>query len=191
MIKRLAKSIVHAVALVLTAPAALLSGFGRIETVFTFFAQSFAMVPGLPGDYLRTSYYVLTLRECHLNCRISFGTFIAQSATWIGSGVYIGAYCVIGSSKIGGRTQIASHVQVLSGKYQHERDEQGHILGADTKTFLPICIGENCWLGASTVIMADVGSGTTIGAGSVVTRPIPEGVVAVGSPAQVVKKAAV
>ncbi|HEX6881075.1 MAG TPA: DapH/DapD/GlmU-related protein [Terriglobales bacterium] len=191
MVKRLTKLIVHALGLVLTAPAALLCGFGRIEPVFIFFAQSFAMVPGLPGDYLRVCYYVLTLRECHLNCRISFGSFIAQSATWIGPGAYIGAYCVIGSSRIGSRTQIASHVQVLSGKHQHERDDQGRILGADTKTFVPINIGENCWLGASTVIMADIGNGTTIGAGSVVTRPIPEGVVAVGSPAQVVKKAAV
>jgi acetyltransferase-like isoleucine patch superfamily enzyme len=37
--------------------------------------------------------------------------------------------------------------------------------------------------------MADVGDGSTIGAGSVVTRPIPPGSVAVGSPARVLPRA--
>jgi maltose O-acetyltransferase len=35
--------------------------------------------------------------------------------------------------------------------------------------------------------MADIGEGTTIGAGSVVTRPIPPRSVAVGNPAKVIK----
>jgi len=37
--------------------------------------------------------------------------------------------------------------------------------------------------------MAEIGEGTTIGAGSVVTRPIPPRSVAVGSPAKVIKSA--
>jgi len=35
-----------------------------------------------------------------------------------------------------------------------------------------------------------IGDGTTIGAGSVVTRDIPAGVVAVGNPCRVIRKAA-
>jgi maltose O-acetyltransferase len=35
--------------------------------------------------------------------------------------------------------------------------------------------------------MAEIGEGTTIGAGSVVTRPIPAHSVAVGNPAKVIK----
>jgi len=53
-----------------------------------------------------------------------------------------------------------------------------------------VAIGADCWIGAAAVIMADIGEGTTIGAGSVVTKPIPAGVVAVGSPARVIRGAA-
>jgi acetyltransferase-like isoleucine patch superfamily enzyme len=52
--------------------------------------------------------------------------------------------------------------------------------------FAPVKIGDHCWIGAAAVIMADVGPGATIGAGSVVSRPIPPRSVAVGSPARVI-----
>ena len=45
----------------------------------------------------------------------------------------------------------------------------------------------DCWIGASSIIMADVGAQSTIGAGSVVVKDIPAHVVAVGVPAKAVK----
>lgn len=55
---------------------------------------------------------------------------------------------------------------------------------------LPIAIGNNVWIGGHTVVMQGVtiGDNTVIGAGSVVTRDIPAGVVAVGSPCRVLRK---
>lgn len=55
-------------------------------------------------------------------------------------------------------------------------------------TLNPIHIGKNSWIGANAIIMANVGSETVIGAGSVVNKPIPDKTVAVGSPAKVIKK---
>ena len=54
----------------------------------------------------------------------------------------------------------------------------------------PVRIGENCWIGAGAVILPGVtiGNDTVIGAGSVVTRDIPPGVVAVGTPCRVLRK---
>lgn len=53
----------------------------------------------------------------------------------------------------------------------------------------PVTIGDNVWIGGSVTILPGVtiGSDTTIGAGSVVTRDIPSGVVAAGNPARVIK----
>jgi acetyltransferase-like isoleucine patch superfamily enzyme len=48
-------------------------------------------------------------------------------------------------------------------------------------------IGADCWIGGGAVIMADVGPNTIVGAGAVVTRPLPEHVVAAGIPARVIK----
>ena len=51
-------------------------------------------------------------------------------------------------------------------------------------------IGKNCWIGTGALIMPGVtiGDNTVIGAGSVVTRDIPSGVVAVGNPCRVMRE---
>ena len=56
-------------------------------------------------------------------------------------------------------------------------------------TSKPIRLEENVWIGANAVICGGVtiGKGSVIGAGSVVTRDIPPGVVAVGSPCRPVR----
>lgn len=166
-----------------------MAGFGRWKPLYSIFSQMYASAPGIPGDYLRIAFYKLTLAECSLSSRIQFGSFFAHSTARIGSGVYIGSYCILGRTAIGDRTQIASGVQILSGGHQHSRDESGRIQGSEHGVFAPVIVGADCWVGAAAIIMADVGDGSTIGAGSVVSRPIPPGSVAVGSPARVIKSA--
>jgi len=189
MLKRTMKAVVHGFFLALLLPAAALTGFGRLRTLFTMVAHACALVPGLPGDYVRIAFYRLTLRECSLYSRISFGSFFVEREVSLGRGVYIGAYCIIGRCSIGDRTQIASQVQILSGRRQHKRDSAGRISGSDSGTFEEIGIGPDCWIGASAIVMAPVGAGTTIGAGAVVVNDIPGGVTAVGNPARVIREA--
>ncbi len=166
---------------------ALLSGFGRVETMFTLWAQWCALMPGLVGDYLRIAYYRLTLEECALESRIQFGSFFVHPQVTMGRDVYVGCYCVLGRTSIGERTEISSAVHILSGRHQHQRDSDGRLRSADLSRFEKIKIGSDCWIGAGAIVMADIGDRSTIGAGSVVTRPIPPGSVAVGSPARVIK----
>ena len=54
----------------------------------------------------------------------------------------------------------------------------------------PVTIGDNVWIGGSVTILPGVtiGNNVTIGAGSVVTKDIPDNVVAVGNPCRVTKK---
>ena len=53
----------------------------------------------------------------------------------------------------------------------------------------PITIGRNVWLGGAVVVCPGVtiGDDTVVGAGSVVVRDLPAGVLAVGNPARVVR----
>lgn len=53
-----------------------------------------------------------------------------------------------------------------------------------------VVIGDNVWIGGNTVVVPGVhiGSNTVIGAGSVVTRDIPEWSIAVGNPCRVIRK---
>ncbi|MEG9328782.1 sugar O-acetyltransferase [Salinimicrobium catena] len=54
----------------------------------------------------------------------------------------------------------------------------------------PIVIGNNVWIGGNTVINPGVtiGDNTIIGSGSVVTKDIPEGVIAAGNPCKVLRE---
>lgn len=51
-------------------------------------------------------------------------------------------------------------------------------------------IGKNCWLGAGVIVLPGVtiGDNTVVGAGSVVTKDLPDNVVAVGNPCRVLRK---
>ena len=53
-----------------------------------------------------------------------------------------------------------------------------------------VTIGDNVWLGGNTVVCPGVhiGSNTVIGAGSVVTKDIPDWVIAAGNPCRVIRK---
>lgn len=53
----------------------------------------------------------------------------------------------------------------------------------------PVTIGDNVWIGGSVTILpgVSIGNNVTIGAGSVVTKDIPDNVVAVGNPCKVIK----
>lgn len=53
-----------------------------------------------------------------------------------------------------------------------------------------VTIGDNVWIGGNTVILPGVhiGSNTVVGAGSVVTKDIPDWVVAAGNPCKVIRQ---
>lgn len=179
-----AKRIMQGGAISLTFLPAALSAFGRLRHVYTFFAHSYALVPGVPGNFLRAAFYKLTLRDASIDVTISFGTFFSQTDVSLGSNVSIGSYGVIGNARIGARTQIASHVEIPGGAREHERDAQGKLSGLISGE--GTVVGADCWIGASAIILAEVGAGSTIGAGAVVVKPVPPGSVAVGNPARVI-----
>jgi acetyltransferase-like isoleucine patch superfamily enzyme len=189
-LKQTVKRAVIGIALACVFPFAGLSAFGRALIVFRAFAQLFALIPGVSGNYLRAAYYSMTLRECSWHSHVSFGSFISHSSSRIGHDVYVGCYCVLGSCFVGQRTQIADRVQIIGGRRQHRRDAEGQILGAEPGVFTPVFIGPDCRIGPGTIVMADVGAGTTIEAGAIVIERLPADIVAEGNPARVVKKLA-
>ena len=54
----------------------------------------------------------------------------------------------------------------------------------------PIVIGEDCWFGGQVIVLPGVtiGNGVVVGAGSVVTKSVPDMVVVAGNPARIIKK---
>ncbi|SCJ60265.1 Putative acetyltransferase SA2342 [Anaerotruncus sp. 2789STDY5834896] len=70
----------------------------------------------------------------------------------------------------------------------------GHALDAQQRSSgleiaRPITVGNNVWFGANVAVLPGVciGDDTVVGAGSVVSRDLPSGVIAVGSPCRVLR----
>lgn len=70
----------------------------------------------------------------------------------------------------------------------HPLDVEHRNMGLEKAT--PIVIEENVWLGGNVVVLPGVtiGANSVIGAGSVVTKDIPRGVIARGSPCKVIRQ---
>ena len=88
--------------------------------------------------------------------------------------------------KIGDNCQFAPNVSIYTA---------GHPLHPVARNSLyeygiEVTVGDNVWIGGNTVIMPGVhiGSNTVIGAGSVVTKDIPDWVVAAGNPCRVIRE---
>jgi maltose O-acetyltransferase len=106
----------------------------------------------------------------------------------IGTGVFINYGCQLADVAritIGDHTQIGPYVQLLTPLHPLEPQRRKD----RWETSAPITIGENVWLAGGVIVCAGVtiGDDTVVGAGSVVTRDLPAGVLAVGSPARVVR----
>lgn len=157
------------------------------DVLFHAQAQLLSLVPGKWGSYLRNAYYHLVLKECPLSCRFSFGMVFTHSDVKVGQRVYIGSFSMVGMASIGDDTMIADHVHLLSGSHQHQSGSGDRPFQQQPQIFAPITIGANAWIGSNSVVMADVGRDCIIGAGSVVAKRIPDGSVAVGNPARVIK----
>lgn len=87
---------------------------------------------------------------------------------------------------IGSNTMIGPNVTIATAGHPilPELREQAYQFNA------PVHIGKNCWLGAGVIVLPGItiGDNSVIGAGSVVTKDIPENVVAVGNPCRVLRE---
>jgi maltose O-acetyltransferase len=106
----------------------------------------------------------------------------------LGKGVFVNMNCVFldpAPIEIGALAKLGPGVQLLTAT---------HPLDAATRTAGPelgqaITIGARAWLGGGVVVCpgVSIGADTVVGAGSVVVRDLPSGVVAVGNPCRVVR----
>ncbi len=87
---------------------------------------------------------------------------------------------------IGHHVLLAPNVQIYTATHPLEAD----LRLRDLELGRPITIGNNVWIGGGAIICPGVtiGDHTVVGAGSVVTRSLPDRVVAVGNPARILRK---
>lgn len=178
-------------ALSLVVPFYLLLLIGELlmknDQTFQACSQFFSLFPGVPGNYLRQQFYLLSLAECYDDCCIEFGTRLNQRGIELGRRVYIGTNCCIGLCRIEDDVMLGSNVDVISGKKQHNFDRLDVPMREQGGAFVKVVIGEDSWIGNSSVVMANVGTKSIVAAGSVVVNDVPAYSITGGNPAKVLK----
>jgi virginiamycin A acetyltransferase len=151
-------------------------------------SQTLSMIPGLPGQYLRRAFFSRVLTGgCGPSAVIEFGVLLSQVGSTIEDRVYVGPRCHLGHVHLERDVLLAAGVHVPSGRHTHGVDlsESIHDQAGDLKV---VRIGAGSWIGSNAVVMADVGRNSIVGAGAVVTKPLPDRVVAAGVPARIVRQ---
>ena len=189
--KRTLKIIANSLAIGLVLPLVLFYKLGILALgaakAFPGWSQAFGLMPGLTGAYLRRAFYKLVLPRCGEDSFISFGTTFSHATAEVGSRVYVGIGCCLGDVTLEDDVLLGSHVSIMNGSAQHGIDRLDIPIREQPGVWPRIVIGADTWIGDRAIIMADVGKHCVIGAGSVVTKPIPDYAIAIGSPARVTR----
>jgi virginiamycin A acetyltransferase len=191
--RRGVKRLIDGCCLVLVGPAAALCLIeARLtadsEAAFAFWAQTFALVPGVAGVFVRRAFYRLTLEGCGRTFFVGFGAICSHRTVTIEEDVYIGPYAIVGSSSLRRGCLIGSRCSILSGGALHVLDASLHWTPSDPSRRRRIEIGEYAWLGEAAVVLADVGPSAMVAAGAVVSSAVPPQTMVGGNPARFVRR---
>ena len=133
----------------------------------------------------------VNLYGCSIGDRTKIGAFVE-----IQKGVEVGADCKISSHSficegvtIENRVFIGHIVTFINDRYPKSTNDDGSMKLDEEWTLEKTLIKEGASIGSSVTIMCgvEIGKNTLIGAGSVVTKDIPDNCIAAGIPAKIVK----
>jgi virginiamycin A acetyltransferase len=191
IMKSLLKAIANGLATLVVLPAVLVYRATGLalgpDRAFPGWSQAFSLIPGQGGVYVRRAFYRRVFPRCAADASIGFGTVFSHPTAEVGRSVYVGVYCCLGKVTLEDDVLLSSHISIMNGGAQHGIDRLDVPIREQPGRWPRITIGRDSWIGDRAVVLADVGSHCVIGAGSVVTRPIPDYAIAVGVPARVVR----
>jgi acetoacetyl-CoA synthetase len=146
--------------------------------------QLVSMVPGTLGLLVRRGWYRATLESCG-EVSVGFGSLIIHPRARLGDRCTIAAYCMIGWVDMGDDVMVATHSVILGGPRQHGFADLDRPMRSQTGTDERVTIGSDVWLGAGSIVMANVAPHTIVAAGTTVTRTFAPYSVLGGAPAEV------
>jgi maltose O-acetyltransferase len=156
----------------------------------------YALVRHLPESYkvnigqksLRAFCGKCLLAKCGQNVNIEKNAEFAYSVE-LGNNSGLGINCRIsGKTLIGNNVMMGPNVCIFTKNHAFDRVDIPMNLQGMSKEH-PVLIEDDVWIGANVIILPGVkiSKGSIIGAGSVVTKNVPEYAIVGGNPARVIK----
>lgn len=155
---------------------------------FPFLSEALAAVPFSVGEKLRHATYARILPNIGRGTIVHQGVVFDDADVRIGDDVWISFGAYIELADIGDHVLIGPHAVLLAGAQYHRYDridvpikQQGNL------PRVPLRVGDGAWIGANATVMADVGHDAIVGAGAVVTKPVPPFAIVAGNPARIIR----
>lgn len=149
--------------------------------------QALALLPGMTGAYLRRAFLMHAIQFCDRSATVQFGTIFSQAGARLDANVYVGPGCHLGLVHLERDVLLGAGVHIPSGGETHGTTDVDRPIREQPGAPIVVRVGEGTWVGSAAIILADVGRHCVIGAGAVVTKPLPDYVVAAGVPARVIR----
>ena len=158
--------------------------FGRVQELLAEFNGS---SPGASEE--RDGVLRRMLRHVGKDVVVRPPFYCEYGAVSIGDRTFVNVDAVmldVAPITIGAACQIATRVQLLTAT--HPIDPEPRRIGWEYAE--PIALADNVWLGGGVIVCpgVSIGHDTVVGAGAVVTKDLPDGVVAAGVPARVLRE---
>jgi acetyltransferase-like isoleucine patch superfamily enzyme len=186
------KQLAFALATIVVSPMLLMHSLGALllgrDRALEGSSQLLSLVPGLLGQYLRRAFLCRVLDHCHPSVTVEFGALLSKAGARLGENVYIGPRCMLGLVDLEKDVLLGPGVSVPSGGNTHGTADPSQPIREQAGERRCVRIGAGTWVGSNAVVMADVGPASVVGAGAVVTKPLPGGVVAGGVPARTIRE---
>jgi len=189
--RELLKSIARGLASVAVAPALISFALRRLvvgpDRALEGSSQAMAVIPGLLGEYLRRAFLSRVLAHCDRTSVVQYGTIFSQVGARLDANVYVGPRCHLGLVHLERDVLLAAGVHVPSGGATHGTADLHRAIREQPGIRQMVTVGEGTWVGSAAIVLAEVGRHCVIGAGAVVTKPLPDFVIAAGVPARIVR----
>lgn len=129
----------------------------------------------------KSKWVLHSMKTVGVNCHIDGSGVFSSSHISLGDNVFIGAGCTFVSSvayiRIGNDVMIAPNVKIVTGN--HRTDIQDirmiNVVEKRPEDDQDVIIEDDCWIGMNAIILKGVriGTGSIIGAGTILTKSVP------------------
>lgn len=155
---------------------------------FPYLSEMLSRMPFAFGWKLRRAVYARILPQMGKDVVLHYGVVIDDARTSFGNDIWVSVGSYIDYAIIEDHVLIGQHVVLLAGKNHHNTDRLDIPIKLQSNPAKePITIGRGAWIGANATVMADVGHDAIVGAGSVVTKPVPPFAIFAGNPAKLIR----